>query len=150
MRLIKHYEGLRLSAYRDPVGILTIGYGHTGPDVFEGMTITEPEAERLLRLRLEREFEPGVRLALTARPEQHEFDAMVSLAYNIGVAAFQNSTLARRFNAGDRLGAADQFRRWKYAGGTVLRGLERRREAERAVFLGTNVNTAIKIANETH
>lgn len=147
LRLIKHFEGLRLEAYRDPVGILTVGYGHTGPEVYPGMVITESQAEQLLRERLALEFEPGVRLALTTRPEQHEFDAMVSLAYNIGVAAFQNSTLARRFNAGDKQGAADEFLRWKYAGGNVLLGLRRRREAERAMFLGSSVNTAIKMGN---
>lgn len=147
LRLIKHYEGLRLEAYRDPVGILTVGYGHTGPDVYPGMVITESQAEQMLRERLALEFEPGVRLALTKRPLQHEFDAMVSLAYNIGVAAFQNSTLARRFNAGDKQGAADEFLRWKYAGGNVLLGLRRRREAERAMFLGSSVNTAIKMGN---
>src|SRR5690554_6464009 len=80
VRLIKHYEGLRLEAYRDPVGVLTVGYGHTGPNVFLGMVITEAQAEQLLRERLALEFEPGVRMALTTRSEQHEFDAMVSLA----------------------------------------------------------------------
>lgn len=147
LRLIKHYEGLRLEAYRDPVGILTVGYGHTGPDVFPGMVITESQAEQFLRERLALEFEPGVRLALTTRPAQHEFDSMVSLAYNIGVAAFQNSTLVTIYNRGDRMGAADQFKRWKYAGGKVLKGLERRRAAERAMFLGADANTSIRIGN---
>lgn len=147
IRLIKNYEGLRLEAYSDPVGVLTIGYGHTGPDVYAGMVITESQAEQLLSERLALEFEPGVRLALTTRPAQHEFDAMVSLAYNIGVPAFQNSTLVTIYNRGDRMGAADQFKRWKFAGGKVLLGLERRRAAERAMFLGADVNTAIRIGN---
>lgn len=147
LRLIKYYEGLRLGAYRDPVGVLTVGYGHTGPDVYPGMVITEAQAEQLLRERLATEFEPGVRRALTTEPAQHEFDAMVSLAYNIGVEAFQGSTLVKTYNRGDKAGTADQFSRWKYAGGEVLLGLERRRAAERAMFLGANANTAIRIGN---
>ena len=123
----------------------TIGWGSTGAHVKPGMTITRDEAETLLRQDLRR-FEECVERECPVATD-NQFAAMVSLAYNIGVAAFQNSTLARRFNAGDKQGAADEFLRWKYAGGNVLLGLRRRREAERAMFLGASVNAAIKMGN---
>src|SRR5690554_2154097 len=109
--LIKYYEGCKLTAYRDPAGVLTIGYGHTGPDVIEGLTITQDQAEQLLRMRLSTEFVPGVLYAVNGA-KQSEVDAMVSLAYNIGVGAFKKSTLVRKFNEGDIKGAGDEFLRW--------------------------------------
>lgn len=143
--LIKHYEGLELAAYLDPVGIPTIGYGDTGPHVAMGQIITEAEAERRLRNRVEREFLPGVLGGLTRQPLQYELDAMVSLAYNIGVPAFAGSTLVKRFNANDP-GTSQEFSRWQYAGGKSLLGLRRRREAERLRFLGVPAREAIKRA----
>jgi lysozyme len=145
IKLIKHYEGVKLKAYRDPVGVLTIGYGHTGPDVIEGLEITQTQADKLLAERLANEFEPGVLAALTKNPSQHEFDAMVSLAYNVGVHAFKNSTLVKKFNAMDIQGAADEFLRWDKAGGKSLKGLRRRRAAERAMFLGADAQEAITV-----
>ena len=131
--LIKSLEGLRLTAYRDAVGILTIGYGHTGRDVTEGMVIDAGRAEALLRADLMR-FEDAVRRHAGAA-SQGEFDAMASLAFNIGVTAFANSTLARKHRAGDRAGAAEEFLRWNRAGGRPLAGLTRRRRAERRMYL---------------
>ena len=131
--LIKSFEGLRLRAYRDAGGILTIGYGHTGRDVIEGLAISQTQAEELLRGDLMR-FEDGVRKqAGAATPNQ--FDAMVSLAFNIGVTAFANSTLVRKHREGDHPGAADEFLRWNRAGGRPLSGLTRRRQAERRLYL---------------
>lgn len=144
IKIIKHYEGVRLKAYQDAVGVWTIGYGHTGPDVYEGMTIAQEQAEKLLARRLVDEFEPAVMGALRIRPSQHEFDAMVSLAYNIGVGAFANSTLVKRFNSMDTMGAANEFLRWDKAGGKLLKGLRRRRAAERARFLGAGAEAAIE------
>lgn len=146
--LIKSYESLSLRAYLDPVGILTIGYGDT-QNVTPGMTITEADAEARLRNRLSTEFEPGVLTALTRSPRQCEFDAMVSLAYNIGVSAFKRSTLLKKYNAGDIQGAADQFSVWHYAAKKSVKGLRKRRAAERAVFLGGDVKTAINIGDNT-
>lgn len=146
--LIKHYEGCRLVAYKDPVGVWTIGYGHTGPDVVQGLTITQDQAEQLLRIRLSAEFVPGV-LGAIAGAKQSELDAMVSLAYNIGVSAFSKSTLVRKFNAGDIKGAGDEFMRWTKAGGKSLKGLRKRRAAERALFHGATVEAAIKVGDNT-
>lgn len=140
--LIKRFEGLELEAYQDIAGIWTIGYGHTGPDVTPGLTISESEAEALLRDDLRR-FENGVDRAARVSLNQNEFDALVSFSYNVGVAAMQGSTAIRRLNRGDRMGAADALTWWNKA--TVdgvlreVRGLTRRRAAERALFL-TPVN----------
>lgn len=143
--VLRHFEGLRLKAYRDPVGVWTIGYGHTGPDVYEGLVWSQAQADKALRERLDREFVPGVLAVIKRSMRQHELDAMVDLAYNIGVSAFQGSTLVRKFNAGDTAGAADEFLRWNRAGGKVLLGLRRRRAAERALFLGASGREAIEV-----
>lgn len=139
LRVIKHFEGLRTTAYRDPVGIWTIGYGHTSmagpPPVVPGMVITPAEAEAILQQDLDI-FENGVTNALTTATNSDQFSAMVSFAYNVGLTAFRNSTLLRKHNARDFAGAADEFLRWVYAEGQVLPGLVRRRQAERALYLG--------------
>jgi lysozyme len=134
IELIKRFEGLRLKAYKDAGGVLTIGYGHTGPDVKPGLTIDREQAEALLRKDLAR-FEAGVRRHAAAAG-QDRFDALVSFAFNVGLAAFARSTLLRKHKAGDFVGAADQFPRWIRAGGRVLPGLKRRRAAERALYEG--------------
>lgn len=148
LTVLKHYEGCRLKAYQDSVGVWTIGYGDT-ENVLPGMTITQEEAEDRLERRLDRDFEPGVRAAITAGMRQEQFDAMVCLAYNIGVSAFAKSTLVKLFNAGDIQLAADQFLRWDKAGGKSLKGLRRRRAAERALFLGANAAYAIAAGDKT-
>ncbi|NRB02515.1 MAG: lysozyme [Rhodobacteraceae bacterium] len=137
--LVKRFEGLELHAYRDPVGVVTIGYGYTnrasfGPGVSMGDTWTEQQADNMLIEGLER-FANEIRPLLTRAANENEFGAMLSLAYNIGTGAFAKSTCLKRFNAGDVLGAADALTWFKKAGGKVLRGLERRRAAERERFL---------------
>ena len=137
--LVKRWEGLRLEAYRDPVGIWTIGYGHStkagyGPVPGPGMTMTQAEAEQLLGEGLDR-FARQVAPLLTREPTANQFGAMVSLAYNIGVGAFSRSTCLKRFNAGDIEGAAEALTWFNKAGGKVLRGLVNRREEERTLFL---------------
>lgn len=137
--LIKEFEGFRASAYKDPVGIWTIGYGTTanagvGIVPKAGMTITEAEATEYLWRAVDK-FAAQVEAALTRPATGNEFGAMVSLAYNIGPGAFKRSTVLREFNAGNVRAAADAFLMWNRAGGTVLRGLTRRREAERKLFL---------------
>ncbi|MCC4107058.1 lysozyme [Serratia ureilytica] len=138
MALIKRFEGLRLQAYQDSVGVWTIGYGWTQPvagrKVGAGMAINAATAERLLICGVA-QFERGVERLVTAPITQGQFDALVSFAYNLGLRALENSTLLRRLNAGDRQGAADQFGRWVNAGGVRLDGLVARRAAERALFL---------------
>lgn len=131
--LIKSFEGLKLEAYRDPVGVVTIGWGHT-KTARMGQRISRERAEELLRADVS-EFEKCVSVALSVPVSQPQFDALVSWAYNVGCGAMRGSTLMRKLNAGDVQGAAGQFLRWNKAGGRVLNGLTRRREAERKLFL---------------
>ncbi len=137
--LIKKWEGFRAEAYRDPVGIWTIGYGTTaragvGIEPKAGMKITEAEAERYLRKSVEK-FADAIRPHITAPINQNQFGAFVSLAYNIGPGAFIESTALRRFNDGDIHGAAEAMKWWNKAGGRVLRGLVNRREDEVRLFM---------------
>ena len=137
--LIKEFEGLRLAAYRDSAGVWTIGYGTTaaaGVGILpgEGMTITAAQAEEYLRRAIDK-FAASIRHGITVPLNENQWGALVSLAYNIGPGAFLTSTLLKKLNAGDTAGAADEFLRWNKSKGKVLRGLTRRREAERALFL---------------
>jgi lysozyme len=134
LELIKSFEGLRLEAYRCPAGVLTIGYGSTGPHVKPGMVITEEKAEGLLLEDLRR-FEVGVE-AMAGPATDNQFAAMVALAFNIGLGAFSTSTVLKRHKLGNRTGAANAFLMWNKAGGQILKGLIRRREAERKLYLG--------------
>lgn len=137
LNLIKRNEGLRLKAYYCAAKVLTIGYGHTGPDVYVGQVITETQAENLLKKDLTK-FETGVLDVLGASAKnliQEEFDAMVSLAFNIGLAAFGRSSVAKHYKAGRKLSAANSFSMWNKGGGKVLAGLVRRRAEEKALFL---------------
>jgi len=131
-KIIMDAEGCRLTAYRCPANVLTIGFGHTG-DVKEGQTITMHQAETILAYDLER-FEAGVS-KLCPKLTGSQFSACVSLAFNIGLKAFENSSVRRKANAGDIRGAADSFLLWNKGGGKVLPGLVKRRAAERALFL---------------
>ena len=131
--LIQAHEGLRLMAYRDAGGVWTIGYGSTG-GVRRGMTITRDQA--VLRLYHDvDEAEASVNSRVTVPLSQSQFDALVSLVFNIGGGAFCKSTLLQKLNAGDYAGAADEFPRWVKAKGRILSGLITRRAAERALFL---------------
>lgn len=136
---IKEHEGLRLKAYLDSVGIWTIGYGDTGPDVVKGLVITKENAEERLRKRLV-EFEGYVDRYVKVALTQNQFDALVSLVYNIGPANFASSTLLKKLNDGDYQGAADQFLVWNKGrvDGKLVRieGLANRRAKERKQFLG--------------
>lgn len=136
--LIKSFEGCRLIAYKDAVGVLTVGYGHTGPDVKVKLEITQEQADEIFAADLAR-FAVGVRQLIKVNLTDAQFSAVVSLAYNIGLGNLAGSTLLRFINAGDLKRAADQFPRWNKAGGKPLAGLTRRRAAERAMFLGESV-----------
>jgi len=134
--LIQEFEGCILKAYRCPAGVLTIGYGHTGPDVKSGMVISHNEADDLLRDDL-KIFERNVSSLVGDAPtSQNQFDAMVCLAFNIGVSAFRKSSVLREHCKPDYTRAADSFLLWNKAGGKILQGLVRRRKAERALYLG--------------
>lgn len=136
--LIKQFEGCKLTAYQDSVGVWTIGYGWTQPvdgkPIRAGMTIKQETAERLLKTGLV-SYESDVSRLVKVGLTQGQFDALVSFTYNLGARSLSTSTLLRKLNADDYAGAADEFLRWNKAGGKVLNGLTRRREAERALFL---------------
>ncbi|MGV4167867.1 lysozyme [Citrobacter freundii] len=136
--LIKEFEGCKLTAYLDSVGVWTIGYGWAQPvdgkPIRAGMAIKQETAERLLKTGLV-SYESDVSRLVKVGLTQGQFDALVSFTYNLGARSLSTSTLLRKLNAGDYAGAADEFLRWNKAGGKVLNGLSRRREAERALFL---------------
>lgn len=131
--LIKEFEGLRLTAYRDSVGVLTIGYGSTS-GVSSGMVISEAEADARLRRDLET-AEKCVNQCVAVPITQNQFDALVSFTFNLGCGNLRRSTLLLKLNAGDDIGAADEFLHWNRAGNEVLAGLVRRRKEERKLFL---------------
>lgn len=134
--LIKRFEGCSLVAYPDPgtgAAPWTIGYGSTA-GVKEGDKITQQRADVLLKLDADaaaREVSNIVDVPLN----QNQFDALVSLAFNIGADALAKSTLMRKLNDENYAGAADEFPRWIYAGGKELKGLVARRAAERELFM---------------
>lgn len=134
LSLIKSFEGLRLQAYQDSVGVWTIGYGATR-GVKAGMTITMDQAERMLVNDVQR-FEPDLDRLVKVPLNQSQWDALMSFVYNLGAANLESSTLLKLLNQKDYASAADQFQRWNRAGGKVLQGLVARRAAERAMFLG--------------
>lgn len=131
--LIKSFEGLRLMAYRDIVGVKTIGYGHTGPDVYDGEEWNLAQCEAQLAKDVAR-FEVGVLKLCKRPPRQNQFDALVSFAFNLGLPALAQSTLLRCYNLGNEPDAAKEFGKWNHAGGRVVEGLTRRRAAEAKLF----------------
>lgn len=137
--LIKEFEGCKLTAYQCSAGVWTIGYGITegagvGIKPAKGMTITQQQAEDLLRQAVDK-FAARVDELITVNVNANEFGACVSLAYNIGPNAFAKSTVLRELNAGRKDAAAAAFQMWNKAGGVVSKGLVRRREAEKQLFL---------------
>ena len=134
LALIKKFEGCELEAYQDAVGVWTIGYGHI-KGVKEGMTITKQQAEEMLEEELI-EYENYVKEAVKYQLDQCMFDALVSWTYNLGPSNLNSSTLLKVLNAGDYDGVPEQIKRWNKAGGKVLEGLIRRREAEALLFEG--------------
>lgn len=169
--LIKEFESLELESYPDPASPLgractakrlklrdyrqianwkdlpgdpwTIGWGHTGADVRQGMVISIDQAEELFRRDVE-PVEKAVNSLVTRQPLQHEFDALCSFAFNVGTdidadtiaEGLGDSTLLKKFNAGDYVGCANEFGKWVKAQGQVLPGLVARREKERRMFWG--------------
>lgn len=141
--LIKEFEGLRLKAYKDPVGILTIGFGHTR-GVTQNMVITPEEAELFLIQDIN-EHAQLMKRALRVNLNDNQFAAMTSILFNVGpgnsnksgiirLKTGEPSTLFKHINKANYNAAASEFGRWVFAGGKVLKGLQRRREAERKLF----------------
>lgn len=135
IKMIRTFEGCVLKTYRCAANVLTIGVGHTGPDVVEGLVWTQAQADAALAKDLER-FEAAVNVAVKVPLTQMQFDACVSLAFNIGVLGFASSTLVKKLNAHDTVGAARQFTVWNRAGGQYNASLNARRTAELCCFLG--------------
>lgn len=135
LEFIKRHEGLRLRAYKDSGGTVTIGYGHTAT-ARDGQVITYVKANELLKSDLVR-FEKVVNETIAGIPvSQHQYDSLVSFAFNIGIGAYRTSTLVKKLRAKDYDGAASEFMRWVHAGGKPNAGLYKRRFEEREMFLG--------------
>ena len=132
--LIKHFEGCGLEAYQDSIGIWTIGFG-TIKGVKEGDKINQDEAEHLLQEEMP-EYEGYINDMVKVPLEQNQFDALCSWVFNLGPKNLQESTLLKLLNAGDYHTTPEQIKRWNKAGGVILGGLVKRREAEANLFEG--------------
>ena len=135
IELIKRFEGCKLTAYKCPAGKLTIGYGHTGDDVTEGLTISQEDANDLLFDDVLC-FENGVNNLVEGLDlSQGMFDALVCFAYNVGLTNLKKSTLLKLLKDGKVLEASEEFIKWNKSNGKVLDGLTKRRAAEADLFL---------------
>jgi lysozyme len=137
LALTESFESCRLTAYRDIRGVLTIGWGHVGPEVVEGLVWTQNQADTQLVMDLGN-AERMVNACVTVPLTQGEFDALVDFAFNLGCNAEKGSTLLKLVNTGDMDGAAAQFELWDHASGQVVAGLLRRRIAEEQEFTNGN------------
>jgi lysozyme len=131
LAIIESFEELRLIGYPDSGGVATAGYGHTGPDVKIGETYTLAQADAW-----KLQDVATAERAVTGIPNltQHQYDALVSLTYNIGVGAFERSTLLATLHS-NPIAAANDFLAWNHVNGVVNAGLTKRRNLERALFL---------------
>lgn len=140
LALIEASEGFRSAPYLCPAGIATIGFGSTfyedGTHVtLKDAPISRERAESLMLAKLAAEFEPSVNQFVKVAVNQGKFDALVDFAYNMGCGALKGSTLLRKLNLADYVGAADQFDVWVHSDGRVLPGLVERRAREKQLFL---------------
>lgn len=159
-RVLEYFEGRRNDAYPDPAtggAPWTIGVGHTGPEVCPGLLWTEAQIDAVLSSDLLK-FEHDVEQLLAGHDcTQGQFDALVLFAFNVGsdidadtlAEGLGDSTLLRKFLVGDVAGAAAEFAKWDKADGKSMRGLRRRRAAERELFNGATAATAIRVAQMT-
>lgn len=140
LNLIKEFEGFRSNPYKCSAGVATIGYGSTyyrnGKKVsMSDKPISEDEANSLLAYIANKDFGEFVNKVVKVELNQNQFDALVSFAYNLGNGNLQNSTLLKKVNQKDFVGASKEFVKWNKAGGKELIGLTKRREKERDLFL---------------
>jgi|TARA_R110000823_G_scaffold229911_1_gene356812 lysozyme len=138
LELIKNFEGFSNSPYLDPVGIPTIGFGSIwnddgSPVTMEQSDLDEKEAERFLRREVHH-IEKSIKRLIQSELTSNMFSSLCSFTYNVGTGALQRSTIRMKLNRGWYEAAADEFPKWRKAGGRVLQGLVRRRIAERALF----------------
>ena len=139
IEIVKSFEGFSLTSYLCPGDVWTVGYGATrssdgGPVRMDMEPVTREEAEELLRRDI-RQTESAVGKLIKVALTENEFSALCSFCYNVGSGNLQRSSLRLKLNRNDRLGAADEFPKWRMAGGRILAGLVRRRTAEQALFL---------------
>lgn len=148
-RIKEYFEGREHKAYPDPGSEdgnpWTIGVGHTGPEVKPGLIWSDAQIDEAFAKDSEK-FEKAVNAAVKATLNQFQFDALVCLTFNIGAAAFNQSTLLKKLNAGDYQGASNEFERWCRNGGKKMLGLYRRRMAEKLLFGGESAEFAINKA----
>lgn len=133
LQLTEREEGCRLVAYQDTGGVWTIGYGHTGPDVHQGLVWTQEQADSALTQDKAR-ARAAIKAYVTVPLTENEFDALEDFDFNVGSGAFRGSTLLKKLNGGDFAGAAKQLELWDHVNGKVLAGLLNRRLAEEALF----------------
>lgn len=144
LALIKEFEGCSLRAYQDGGGVWTIGWGHTGPEVCDGLVWTQEQADAALFADVQEAVE-GVNRLVTVPLTQNEFDALVSFAFNAGTdidadtkaEGLGDSTLLRKLNESDYDGACAEFKKWNKDNGKIVNGLTRRRAAEARLFEAT-------------
>ena len=134
IELIKEFEGCKQVAYQDSVGVWTIGYGHT-KTAYEGQLAIKKTCEKLLAEDVA-EFEEYVNKLVKVPLTQNQFDALVAWTFNLGPTNLKESTMLRKLNYGDYESVPEEMKRWNKAGGEVLNGLVRRREAEAELFIG--------------
>jgi len=134
LALIKKFEGCELEAYQCSAGVWTIGYGHT-KGVAPGDSVSQEEAEQMLVDELH-EYESYINEYVTVALSQNQFDALVSWVYNLGPANLKASTMLKVLNSGEYEDVPAQMKRWNKAGGKILEGLIRRREAEACLYQG--------------
>ncbi|ONI60302.1 lysozyme [Candidatus Liberibacter solanacearum] len=134
--LVKGFEGLRLTAYRCPAGIWTIGYGHTGNDVFENLAITEQQAESLLKQDVSKTLVQVFKASpILINIGDSRISAIGDFVFNLGIGRYRNSTLRKCVDAEDWMDASHEIRKWVFAGGKKLKGLVIRREVEAELLL---------------
>lgn len=131
--MIKRFEGCQLSAYADSGGVMTVGYGHTGPEVHTGLTWTQEQADEALAHDAAKAGDAVERMVKAAT--QGQFDALTDFVFNLGAGALAGSTLLQLHNHGDYAGAAAQFGRWTHCNGRILPGLILRRAGEVHLYL---------------
>ena len=146
LALVKEFEGLRLTSYKCPANVWTIGYGHTSaagdPKVKAEMVITKEEADQILKRDMD-QYEEGVRRLVKVKINQGQFDALVDFAYNAGVGALEKSTLLKKVNAGKFSEVPAEFMKWTKGGGRELPGLVRRRRAEVKLWRGLDTEIPV-------
>jgi lysozyme len=133
LALTEDFEGCKLIAYRDQGGVWTIGWGHTGPDVHEGLVWTQEQADAAL-VADKSKARAAIRKYVTVPLTEHQFAALEDFDFNVGEGNFSGSTLLKMLNGGNYAGAAKQLELWDHVHGNVIAGLLRRRLAEEAMF----------------